>query len=384
MVALTPFAASAQAPPPPLITEAFADAETATLTFNGVGFREGFPVVFLGNQELPVRWAAERTAATWLPELRPGTYRLIARWPDGAQADFYLTIGAVGPAGPAGSPGPKGDRGLPGFGGGVAHFGAAPATAKAADADTTTTPTRNTFYGSHALGSGTATGFRNTAFGWRAAVSLTTGADNTGVGAQALTGVITGGGNTAVGAVALQSIGAGSRGNTAVGRGALRNILGSNNIGIGNNAGSAYAVGVSRAGTGSHNIYIGNHGRNVNSTGNNNIHIAHGARSNPTGSQNIYIGHTGAAGDAGVVRLGDGNTHTKTYLAGEVIIHGSITGVAGNPLDILGPVNAPVLDSRIDTLITGIRESVNQIDTRVTGIDTRLQALETAAATPAP
>ena len=66
--------AGAQAPLP-VITAAFADAENATLTLDGVGFRSGFPAVFLGNHELPVRWATESTAAAWLPELRPGTYR---------------------------------------------------------------------------------------------------------------------------------------------------------------------------------------------------------------------------------------------------------------------------------------------------------------------
>ena len=81
---------------------------------------------------------------------------------------------------------------------------------------------------------------------------------------------------------------------------------GSNNIAIGVNAGSVYP---SRDGTGNHNIYIGN-----------------GKSTHPTGSDNIYIGHTGEPGDSGVVRLGNGNTQTKTYLAGEVIIHGPLPG----------------------------------------------------------
>ena len=87
---------AAQAPPP-VITEAFVDAENTTVTINGVGFRvgirAGFPAVFLGDRELPVRWATESSAVAELPELRPGTYRLIARWPDGSQADCYLMIG---------------------------------------------------------------------------------------------------------------------------------------------------------------------------------------------------------------------------------------------------------------------------------------------------
>ena len=356
-VGLSPSGADAQAPSP-LITAAIPDAETANLTIGGAGFREGFPVVYLGNLELPVRWATESTVDTWLPELQPGTYRLTARWSDGSQADFYLTLGAVGPAGPAGAPGPKGDRGLPGFGAGEgvgAYFAAA---------DTTTQPpTFNTSYGTNALAALT-TGERNTAFGWSTVRQVTTGSHNTGVGGQTLSGVTTGRNNTAVGAVAMQTIGDSSSRNTAVGRGALRHILGSDNIAIGVDAGSAYSSsGGSRRGTGSRNIYIGNSpGGIVNSVGNDNIHIVHGARSNPTGSRNIYIGHVGEPGDSGVVRLGNGNTHTKTYLAGEVIIHGSITGIAGNPLEINGPVNAP-------TLVAGIKADVDALDARVKALE---------------
>ena len=356
-VGLSPSGADAQAPSP-LITAAIPDAETANLTIGGAGFREGFPVVYLGNLELPVRWATESTVDTWLPELQPGTYRLTARWSDGSQADFYLTLGAVGPAGPAGAPGPKGDRGLPGFsaGEGVGAYFAA------ADTTTTTTTRRNTSYGTNALAALT-TGERNTAFGWSTVNGVTTGSHNTGVGGQTLSGVTTGRNNTAVGAVAMQTIGDSSSRNTAVGRGALRHILGSDNIAIGVDAGSAYSSsGGSRRGTGSRNIYIGNSSGIRNSVGNDNIHIVHGARSNPTGSRNIYIGHVGEPGDSGVVRLGNGNTHTKTYLAGEVIIHGSITGIAGNPLEINGPVNAP-------TLVAGIKADVDALDARVRALE---------------
>ena len=371
---LFPSAADAQVSgAPPLITEAFADAETATLTFNGVGFREGFPVVYLGNNELPVRWAADGTAATWLPELRPGTYRLIARWPDGAQADFYLTLGAAGPAGPAGAPGPKGDRGLPGFG---AHVGTSTGEGRIAAAPP---GFGNLIYRGTANGvvTPTITGPRSTAFGFAVLGGITTGTNNTAFGSMALNTLTTGSLNTAVGAVAMQNPGANSSRNTAVGYGALRNILGNGNIAVGFNAGSAYARSASRAGTGSDNIFIGNQvSAQVNTTGNNNIHIAHGNRSNPTGSDNIYIGHTGASGDTGVVRLG-GNAHTKTYLAGEVIVRGSLTGNAGNPLNITGPVNAPALNTRIDDLSTNIDERLN-------AIDERLNALEPNTSTPAP
>ena len=268
--------------PPPLITEAFADAENATLTFNGAGFREGFPVVFLGNHELPVRWATAASAAVWLPDLRPGTYRLIARWPDGSQADFYLTLGAAGPAGPEGSRGSEGPRGLPGPGV-AAHFGYPPAAAEGTAADTTPAiPVSTTRYGTDALANLT-TGIRNTAFGKGGLYEVTTGNSNTAVGFAALTGVVTGYGNTAVGEVALQSGGSGSSGitnNVAVGARALRWSRGSHNIAIGSRAGLL----------------------------------------NPAGSNNIYIVNKGVAGESGIIRIGTAGAHTRTYLSGDVFI----------------------------------------------------------------
>ena len=282
--------------PPPVITEAFADAENATLTFNGVGFREGFPVVFLGNQELPVRWATESTAAVWLPALRPGTYRLIARWPDGSQADFYLTLGAVGPAGPEGSRGPEGPRGLPGPGG--AHFGDPPAAADAEDAAAGTSlpspPVGTTRYGTNAIANLT-TGIRNTAFGFNGLINVTTGGQNTAVGWRALTGVRSGGLNTAVGSVAMQSAAAAARSNVAVGHAALRHNQGSYNIAIGNAAGFR-----SR---GSHNIEIG----------------FNAGLTNPAGSNNVYLGHRGVLGESGIIRIGTTGTHTETHLSGRVV-----------------------------------------------------------------
>ena len=351
-VGLLPSGADAQAPSP-LITAAIPDAETANLTIGGAGFREGFPVVYLGNLELPVRWATESTVDTWLPELQPGTYRLTARWSDGSQADFYLTLGAVGPAGPAGAPGPKGDRGLPGFGG-TAHFGAGTAAAPegAAAADSTSTSTgesRNVIYreNGRATTPASLTGRRNTGFGWNVLNDLTSGTSNTSFGAMALTSVTTGRWNTAIGSVAMQRAGDAVSSNTAIGAFALRYTKGSNNIAIGAQAGTDGVPGSPDL-TGSDNIYIGN-----------------GNSTNPTGSQNIYIGHTGEPGDSGVVRLGNGNTHTKTYLAGEVIIHGSITGIAGNPLEITGPVNAPTLN----TLVAGIKADVDALDARVRALE---------------
>ena len=276
--------------PPPVITEAFADAENATLTFNGVGFREGFPVVFLGNQELPVRWATESTAAVWLPALRPGTYRLIARWPDGSQADFYLTLGAVGPAGSEGARGPEGPGVRPGPGV-AAYFGDPPAAGEAEDAEAGTSlpspPVGTTRYGTNAIANLT-TGIRNTAFGFGGLHLVTSGGANTAVGWRALSNLRTGRGNTAIGSTAMQGAQnmrgaqntlAQTYGNVAVGRAALRYVRGSGNIAIGNNAGLT----------------------------------------NTTGSNNVYLGHRGVLGESGIIRIGATGTHTETHLSGRVV-----------------------------------------------------------------
>lgn len=45
-----------------------------------------------------------------------------------------------------------------------------------------------------------------------------------------------------------------------------------------------------------------------------------------------------------------------------MIIHGSITGIAGNPLEINGPVNAP-------TLVAGIKADVDALDARVRALE---------------
>ena len=318
--------------PPPLITEAFADAENATLTFNGAGFREGFPVVFLGNQELPVRWATEATAAVWLPDLRPGTYRLIARWPDGSQADFYLTLGAAGPAGSEGSRGPEGPRGLPGPGV-AAHFGDPPAaTAEGTAADTApANPFGTTRYGNGALGRLT-TGMRNTAFGLGALSGVTIGGSNTAVGYLAMGGQYSFSGsisNTAVGSTALQN-GTGS-GNIAVGRAALRYSRGSRNVAIGGAAGF----------------------------------------SNPAGNDNIYIKNLGVAGESGIIRIGTAGAsgtpgaHTETHLTGAVYLPQAV--FVGTP------------PTSLEGLLAGIRRDVVDLEGRVGSLE-NLPAPRTPAA----
>ena len=344
--------ASAQAPPP-LITEAFADPETATLTFNGAGFRAGFPTVFLGNHELSVRWATEATVTVWLPELlRPGTYRLVARWTDGAQADFYLTLGGGAVAlqdrrnrsdGRA-SPDSAALRTFGGDGRGCVenryqHSCSRTMTAAAGGAlEQRAARTGNTRHGTNALQSLT-TGAANTAAGEDGLADLTIGISNVAVGWRALTWLNTGSLNTAIGAVAMQQVGLDVRGNTAVGRGALRQIKGSNNVGIGLNAGSVYDF---PDGTGSDNIFIGSRPASRAS-----------AAANRTGSNNIYIGGglEGVAGESGIIRIGRTGTHSETHLTGNVYLPQAV---------FLGSTR-----ESLEGLLADIEKRIIELDTRL-------------------
>ena len=167
--------------------------------------------------------------------------------------------------------------------------------------------TGNTRHGTNALQSLT-TGAANTAAGEDGLADLTIGISNVAVGWRALTSLNTGSLNTAIGAAAMQQVGLDVRGNTAVGRGALRQIKGSNNIGIGLNAGSVYDF---PDGTGSDNIFIGSRPASRAS-----------AAANRTGSNNIYIGGglEGVAGESGIIRIGRTGTHSETHLTGNVYL----------------------------------------------------------------
>ena len=363
--------ASAQAPPP-VITEAFVDAENATLTINGVGFRAGFPMVFLGNHELPVRWATESTAAAWLPELRPGTYRLIARWPDGSQADFYLMLGAVGPAGPEGPRGSEGPRDLPGLApvGGDADFEGQPAAAQAEGTAAETelaNPWGTTRYGTDALKNLT-TGTDNTAFGFWTLSRLTTGRRNTAVGSGALSALTTGEGNTGVGWDAV-SESAGAFGNTAIGEQALtRSGNASLNVAVGYRAlahavpdvtgDENIAVGVRalNRSTGSRSIAVGFEALR-RSRGSGNIAIGNSAGlTNTTGGNNIYLGHRGVLGESGIIRIGTAGTHREIHLTGNVYLP-QLVYIGSNQVNF-------------GDLVETIRDDLDRLETRVDGLQT--------------
>lgn len=310
--------ANAQTPPErqPLITEALVDAENGTLTINGYDFAGEVPTVTLGMATLPVLSVTEWGVVTGLPELLPGTYLLAVSWTDGAGAVFYPTLGAVGPAGPQGpqgEPGPFLSTGSTSPSAPMAYGGDA-----AVDGDPTSSPDHagasNTHFGSRALESVT-TGIGNTAFGQNTIRFLTEGVDNAGFGRNALYRVTTGSRNLALGTTAMQE-GTEASANTAIGTGALRfNQTGQNNVAIGAEA-LFYNLGDG-------NLAIGGaalRGSRDISTGSNNTALGFQAgRRNHTGSNNVYINSPGELGEEGVIRIGDPDTHTKTYLAGEVV-----------------------------------------------------------------
>ena len=296
----------------PLITEALVDAENGTLTINGFDFAGETPTVTLGMTTLPVLSLTETGVVTGLPEVLPGTYLLALSWADGAGAVFYPTLGAVGPAGPQG---PQGDPGpflsagptSPMAYGGDVVVGGDPATSQDHAGSGT-----NTHLGGRSLESVT-DGTGNTAVGYQTLQELTTGKDNAAFGRRSLTHLTTGEGNLSIGAAAMDKA-TDASGNTAIGKEALReNLSGEGNVAIGfqalqNNQGSG-------------NLAIGRqalYGSRDESSGN----IALGdqaGRRNATGSNNVYIGNPGTNGEEGVIRIGNEDVHTKTYLVGEVV-----------------------------------------------------------------
>ncbi len=295
----------------PLITEALVDAENGTLTINGFDFGGEVPTVTLGLSSLPVLSLTESGVVTELPELLPGTYLLALSWTDGAGAVFYPTLGAVGPAGP---PGPQG---APGPFLSTGSTSSAPSTAYGGDAVVGGDPTSsqdhagatNTHYGPQALSSVT-TGRNNSAFGHQALHNLTTGDDNAAFGRLALRDLDTGSNNLALGTLAL--LRATGSYNTAIGSHALRaTVSGDGNVAIG-----AEALKLNQ---GDRNIAIGRDALGANTRGSSNTAIGYQAGSrNDTGSNNVYIASEGEAGESGVIRIGNPNTHTKTILVGEV------------------------------------------------------------------
>ena len=168
---------------------------------------------------------------------------------------------------------------------------------------------QNTAAGSQALYNNT-TGSGNTAAGYQALFhntaifnsitnTLAIGEGNTASGSQALYSNRTGSGNTASGSGALYSNTTGP-GNTATGFQALYH----NTIGSGNIANGSQALHVNT--TGNSNTAVGRLALASNTNGDHNIALGQNAGQNiTTGGSNIDIGNTGAAGDNGIIRVGD-------------------------------------------------------------------------------
>jgi hypothetical protein len=141
------------------------------------------------------------------------------------------------------------------------------------------------------------TGVKNVAMGY-VALANNNGSDNTAIGSYTMYGNSTGGENTAVGQAALNGNRTGND-NTAAGYGALSISTGSQN-----NAFGVQSLGNLQPGA-------------------NNIALGYQAGVNLTnGNNNIYIGNAGITNESGIIRIGDPDIQTATYLAGTVYANG--------------------------------------------------------------
>lgn len=148
----------------------------------------------------------------------------------------------------------------------------------------------NTSLGAGAGGQpGTASGYRNTAFGAHALAALQLGNDNTAVGRQALASTTDGGTNTAVGAGALYSNDLGDA-NTGVGYTALFNNTGGfDNTAVGRNA-------LASNSTGSGNVAVGRDALQVNTIGLGNTAIGAYSLPGTGGTLNSAVGFSAMHG----------------------------------------------------------------------------------------
>jgi hypothetical protein len=200
---------------------------------------------------------------------------------------------------------------------------------------------QNTAVGYHALRSNTG-GSNNLAVGSEALKTNTTGIANTAVGQNALRDNIDGHGNTAIGSGAMQASSGGDD-NIAIGYALVSNTQGISNVAIGplslsaNTLGSlGIAIGYRASGanvSGNANVAIGSFALESNKESYRNVAVGYGALSSTsggdniglggeagsslmTGSFNIAIGNRGYPGDANTIRLGDGENHVRTFVAG--------------------------------------------------------------------
>jgi formylglycine-generating enzyme required for sulfatase activity len=170
----------------------------------------------------------------------------------------------------------------------------------------------------------------NSAFGLAAGSGG--GNNNTAIGAGALSGNATGNNNVATGNGALQNNTASY--NTADGGYALQaNTAGNNNVAVGYNALNANMNGLNNTASGfaalqnstaSYNTADGGFALQNLQAGNNNIGIGYNAGNNlVAGANDIYIGNAGSATDNNVIRIGDANSQSLTYIAGVISGNGA-------------------------------------------------------------
>jgi len=168
------------------------------------------------------------------------------------------------------------------------------------------------------------TGIKNCTVGASSAESITSGASNSCFGYQSARALTTGNSNTCVGMQAGYSLTSGNS-NTMLGTasGTLNN--GANNICIGASAGNGAS-----SWSGGSNILIGNNSGSgyTGSTNNNNIIIGHNV--------------SGAITDTGIIRIGNVNNTTNTY------IHGIVNSVVpGNPVYVSASGQLALMQSSI-------------------------------------
>jgi hypothetical protein len=211
----------------------------------------------------------------------------------------------------------------------------------------------NTCYGTGALASNT-TGIDNSGFGYQALFSNTSGNYNAANGVAALTSNTEGNYNTASGGYALSGNTNGIS-NTASGFSALQNnTIGSansatgvaalyNNVTGNSNTASGFLALFGNT-TGNYNTASGYEALYSNSTGNHNTAIGYSSLRNATGHRNVAVGlnagfaiksgrdnimigaqQRGKGNDNGVIRIGEIDYQTRTFIAG---IRGKTTGLS--------------------------------------------------------
>jgi len=229
-----------------------------------------------------------------------------------------------------------------------------------------TTGSYNTGSGENALMANT-TGSLNTANGQSALHYNTTGSYNTANGCDALYSNIDGGYNTANGEDALFYNTSGSYNEANGYQALLYNTTGHDNMANGYKALLDNLTGAYNTANGNDALYLNTSGSfNVadgdtalaeNRTGNNNIALGYLAgNAIVTSDYNIDIGNQGVAGDSGIIRIGDTNYQTATYLAGDVYASGSVTANSvyvtsdRNAKENFTPVDAQALLAKVAAL----------------------------------